>query len=278
MPFSELSERVYEIAEKDFRYAFQNYTGLDPRNESLTHRNEDETVDWLAIQFKFSSSIGGSVPSFEVIESFTANELAIFNLASNLNSVVLKRILDYPEHVQKRVFSRMKELPNVPVIGPMRAIRRYYKKNTQNIVKKEPVISEKKQYQEFDYFVPKTSEEKELEIKRRIRAQEERKSRKQSEKNYTVSGPSHRETTVVPKVVPIEHTLERQRWREEKPLRKEYNIEQKKKEAEERKSAKERERKKKQKEKKKLQSKYEYKNIDNLSEKMSITLGDFIVT
>ena len=87
-----------------------------------------------------------------------------------------------------------------------------------------------------------------MEIKRRIRAQEERKSRKQSEKNYTVSGPSHRETTVVPKVVPIEHTLERQRWREEKPLRKEYNIKQKKKEAEERKSA--RVRKKKQKEKK----------------------------
>ena len=279
MPFSELSEKVYETAEKDLRHAFEYYTGMDTKDESWRYRNEDEVVDWLAIQYKFSSSVcnSGCIPSLEVMESFTANEFAFFNLASRLNSTILNRIMVYPDFVQERVLSRMEELPNVPVIGPMRTIRRYYKKQKQNIVREEPVISEKKQKQEFDYFVPQTPEEKELEIKRRLRAQEERKNRKQSEKNYTISGPSHREATVVPKIVPIEHTLERQRWREEKPLRKEYNIEQKKREAEEKKAAKERERKKKQKAKKKLQYKSEYDDIENLSKKMSITLGDFIV-
>ena len=243
-----LTEDVYKTAERDLRYAFEAYTGLDTSTaRTIVRRTEDEVVEWLAKQYAFSLHVGGGRKG---LDGLTSKDAAMWFIASNLHCTILERIMQYPEHIQSRIGQRVKELPPPPTIGPMRADKRHERKEKRQSFAAQQCttsVHDAKQ-QSFDYYVPPSQEEKEAEQKRKQLAQESRAQRLHVEKPYSEPGPSHRSTPKEKRELSASETLERLQWKEEKPLRKE---DAEAKQAAARRAAHERARKKAQKQRKK---------------------------
>ncbi len=269
-----LTEDVYVAAERDLRDAFEAYTGLDPTDaRTIVRRTEDEVVEWLAKQYAFSLHVGTGRQGFD---GLTSKDAAMWFLASNLNSTILERIMQYPEHVQTRVQQRVQELPPPPSIGPMRADRRHERKERRQTFvghKSTASVDDAKQ-QSFDYYVPPSKEERDAEQRRKKLAQESRAQRDHVEKPYSESGPSHRSTPKEKCELSASEAIDRLQWQEERPIRKE-NEEAK--QAAARRAAHERARKKAQKQRKKsalLALADEYEQPAKGAERM--TIADFV--
>lgn len=269
-----LTEDVYVAAERDLRDAFEAYTGLDPLDvHTLVRRTEDEVVEWLAKQYAFSLYVGTGRQGFD---GLTSKDAAMRFLASNLNSTILERIMQCPAHVQARVGQRVQELPPPPTIGPMRADRRHEKKEKRQAFAAQQCTAsvQDAKPQSFDYYVPPSQAERETEQRRKRLAQESRAQRHHAETPYSESGPSHRSTPKEKHEPSVSEAIERLRWQEERPIRKE---DAEAKQADARRAAHERARKTAQKQRKKsalLALADEYEQPAKCTQ--CITLADFV--
>lgn len=263
---------TYKTAERDFRCAFEAYTGIeDALDRTMKMRSEDEAVECIAKQLAFALHLGHGQ---RCLDGFTSKDLAMWELASRLKIAVLDRMMLYPQHVQDRIGELVHELPPPLAIGPMRVDKRQEEKERRRAAAAAAHKKDERPRDDrpLDYYVPPSAEEQEAERRRKELARRTREQTVYTEKPYSEPGPSHRSTLKEkPQSTPSE-LLERKQWQEGRATRKE-EAEEKIQDAQ--RAAKERARKKAQKQRKKAA--LLAKTDDHvLSKPQEIKLADYV--
>jgi hypothetical protein len=124
MPYN-LSETVWRDAERDFRQAFEAYLQVDAGDTRLKTRTFSEYVEWLARHIKFAGEFAHGRSS---MDGMTSRDLAMWYLGSNLNRVVMNKVMNADDNAREAVYLRVASLPPVPCIGPVRVDRRNARK------------------------------------------------------------------------------------------------------------------------------------------------------
>lgn len=103
-----------DIADEKFRHAFTRYTGIDPFDTSPC-RDEDHRVETLALQYKFAVSM--SIPAtLEEVEGLSEEDRHIMTIAASMARVAHNKIMALREDLQRKINSRIIELPEPPSI------------------------------------------------------------------------------------------------------------------------------------------------------------------